>query len=144
MAGIEKAHPCLTTDWVLGQFGSKKRTAEKRYGAFVMDGIGGHRIWDEIKGQSIIGERDFVDRLIYFVRGYEGVKDISKSQRYLNRPGLTEIFKNTRGEKGRRDRGIAEAIERWGYSGREVANHLGLHYSTVSRLINKGNAKYQY
>jgi REP element-mobilizing transposase RayT len=144
MAGLEKPHPCLTTDWVLGQFGSKKRTAEERYRAFVFDGTRGHRIWDEVKAQSILGERDFVDGLIDFVRGYEEVKEISKSQRYLYRPGLLEIFKNTRGEKRKRDRAIAKAIKRWGYSGREVANHLGLHYSTVSRLINKGNSKYQH
>jgi len=140
-AGMEKAHPCLTTDWVLGQFGSKKRTAEKRYRAFVMDGIGGHRIWEDVEGQSILGDGDFVNRLIDYVRGYEEVKEIPKVQRYLNRPRLTEIFKNTRGEKRRRDRGIAEAVERWGYSEREVANHLRLHYSTVSRLINERNAK---
>jgi len=144
MAGLEKAHPCLTIDWVLRQFGSKKRVAGRRYGAFVFEGIGGDRIWDGVKGQSILGEEDFVDRLIDFVRGYEEVKEISKSQRYLYRPGLTEIFKNKRGEKRKRDRGIVEAIEGWGYSGREVANHLGLHYSTVSRLINKENSKYQY
>jgi putative transposase len=140
-AGMEKAHPCLTTDWVLGQFGSKKRTAEKRYRAFVMGGTGGHRIWEDVEGQSILGDGDFVNRLIDYVRGYEEVKEIPKVQRYLNRPRLTEIFKNTRGEKRRRDRGIAEAVERWGYSEREVANHLRLHYSTVSRLINERNAK---
>ena len=140
-AGMEKAHPGLTTDWVLGQFGSKRRTAEKRYRAFVMDGIGGHRIWEDVEGQSILGDGDFVNRLIDYVRGYEEVKEIPKVQRYLNRPRLTEIFKNTKGEKRRRDRGIAEAVERWGYSEREVANHLRLHYSTVSRLINERNAK---
>jgi len=136
-AGIEEAHPCLTIDWVLGQFGSKKRTAEKRYRAFVIDGIGGHRIWDDVKGQSILGDGDFVNRLIDYARGYEGVKEIPKIQRYLNRPSLTEIFKNTRGEKRKRDTGIAEAVKRWGYSEREVADYLGLHYSTVSRLIRK-------
>jgi len=136
--GIERAHPCLTTDWVLGQFGSKRRTAEKRYRAFVMDGIGGGRIWDEVRGQSILGDRDFVSRLVDYARGYEEVKEIPKIQRYLNRPSLTEIFKNTRGEKRRRNRGIAEAIRRWGYSEREVADYLRLHYSTVSRLIRRG------
>jgi hypothetical protein len=55
-----------------------------------------------------------------------------------NRPRLTEIFKNTGGERRRRDRGIAEAVRRWGYSEREVADTLRLHYSTVSRLIRKG------
>jgi len=136
--GIERAHPCLTTDWVLGQFALKRRTAEKRYRAFVMDGIGGRRIWDEVKGQSIFGDGDFVSRLLDYARGYGEVKEIPKSQRYLKRPRLTEIFKNTRGERRRRDRGIAEAVRRWGYSEREVADTLRLHYSTVSRLIRKG------
>jgi len=53
-----------------------------------------------------------------------------------------EIFKDAEGGKQKRDAGIAEAVTRWGYSEREVANHLGLHYSTVSRLINEGHAKY--
>jgi putative transposase len=137
-AGIEKAHPCLTIDWVLGQFGSKKRTAEKRYRAFVMDGIRGHRIWDYVKGQSILGDEDFVSRLIDYARGYEEVTEIPKVQRYLSRPNLPKIFRNAREEKRKRDRGIAEAVKRWGYSEREVADYLGLHYSTVSRLIRRG------
>ena len=137
-AGIEKAHPCLTIDWILGQFGSKRRTAEKRYRAFVMEGIRGHRIWDDVKCQSILGDEDFMSRLIGYARGYEEVKEIPKVQRYLNRPNLTEIFENARGEKGKRDRGIAEAVKRWGYSEREVADYLRLHYSTVSRLIWRG------
>ena len=90
-AGIEKAHPCLSTDWVLGQFGSKKRIAEKRYRGFVTDGIGRHRIREDVKGQSILGERDFVDRLIDFVRGYEEVIEILKSQRYVTRPSLGDF-----------------------------------------------------
>jgi len=137
-AGIERAHPCLTIDWILGQFGSKRRTAHKRYRAFVMDGIRGHRIWDGVKGQSILGDEDFVSRLIDYAKGYEEVKEIPKVQRYLNRPNLTEIFENARGEKRKRDRGIAEAVTRWGYSEREVADYLRLHYSTVSRLIRRG------
>jgi hypothetical protein len=141
MAGIEKAHSCLTADWVLGQFESKKRTAEIRYRAFVLDGIGGYRIWNDVKGQSILGDGNFVDRLVDYVRGYEEVKEIPKSQRYLNRPSLTEIFKNTKGEKRKRDTGIAAAVKRWGYSKREVAGYLKLHYSTVSRLIKEANTK---
>jgi REP element-mobilizing transposase RayT len=134
-AGVESAHPCLTTDWILGQFGTKRRTAEKRYRTFVMDGIRGHKIWEDVKGQSILGDEEFVSRLIDYARGYEEVKEIPKAQRYLNRPNLGEIFKNAIGEKRKRDRGIAEAVQRWGYSEKEVADYLGLHYSTVSKLI---------
>ena len=143
-AQMEKAHPCLTTDWVLGQFGSKKRIAEKKYMAFVKDGIKGHRIWEDVKGQSILGKKDFIDRMIDYVRGYEEVKEIPKGQRYVTRPDLGEIFKDVEGEKRKRNARIADAVTKWGYSEREVASHLGLHYSTVSRLINEGDTKYQH
>jgi hypothetical protein len=73
---------------------------------------------------------------------YEQVKEIPKIQRYLNRPGLIEISKIARGERRRRDRGIAEAVKRWGYSERKVADYLGLHYSTLSRSIRReGDSK---
>jgi hypothetical protein len=137
-AGIERAHPCLTIDWILGQFGSKRRTAERRYRAFVRDGIKGPRIWEDVKGQSILGGEDFVSRLIDYARGCEEVKEIPKVQRYFTRPNLTEIFKDARAQKGKRDKGIGEAVQKWGYSGREVADYLRLHYSTISRLIGRG------
>jgi REP element-mobilizing transposase RayT len=143
-AGMEKAHACLSTDWVLGQFGSKRKVGEKRYRAFAKNGIEGHRIWEDVKGQSILGEKDFVDKLINFVRGYKDVIEIPKGQRYVTRPSLGEIFKDAEGGKQKRDAGIADAVTKWGYSEREIANHLGLHYSTVSRLLNEGHIKYQH
>jgi len=39
-AGREKQHSCLTTDWVLGQFSTKRGKAEKEYRQFVRWGIG--------------------------------------------------------------------------------------------------------
>jgi len=51
-----------------------------------------------------------------------------------------EIFSRIqKGKEAKRNREIADAVDRWGYSQKEVADHLGLHYSTVSRLINEGN-----
>jgi putative transposase len=139
--GIEKPHTCLTIDWVLGQFGAKRGEAEKKYRAFVRDGIDQQTIWSDVKGQSILGDEDFVDRLIDYVEIYEEVKEIPKSQRYVNRPTLKEIFKDTEEKRLVRNRGIADAVERWGYSEREVADYLGLHYSTVSRLIKEAESK---
>lgn len=37
----------------------------------------------------------------------------------------------------RRDEKIVEAIVRHGYSQKEVADYLKMHYSTISRLISK-------
>jgi REP element-mobilizing transposase RayT len=61
-AGKEKPHPCLTTDWILEQFGPARRESEEKYSEFVMAGIGEEKIWKEAKGQSILGEDEFIER----------------------------------------------------------------------------------
>jgi len=72
---------------------------------------------------------------------YEDIKEIPKGQRYINRPSLEEIFKGEKVEKRKRDRGVEEAVRRWGYSQGEVSDYLGLHYSTVSRLMKEIESK---
>ena len=133
-AGKEKPHLCLTIDWILGQFGSKRRQSEKKYREFVMAGIGEEKIWKDVKGQSILGEDEFIERFLNHVKGYEEVKEIPKSQRYIGRPGLAELLKGTRGRK-EISRKAKEAIEKYGYSQKEIADYLGIHYSTVSRIV---------
>ncbi len=135
-AGKEKPHPCLTTDWILGQFGPNKRQSEKKYSEFVMAGIGKEKILKGAKGQSIIGEDEFIERFLNHVKGFEEVKEIPKSQRYLGRPILAELFEGVK-EKKEISGKAKEAVERYGYSQKEVADYLGIHYSTVSRMVNK-------
>ena len=135
--GIDKPHPCLTTDWILGQFAKQKRTAEKKYKEFVEAGIGEKGIWKSVKGQSILGSDEFVEKLIGYVKGHEDNKEIPKSQRYINRPVLKEILKKEI-LLNRKDRNkqIKEAINRYGYSQKEVADYLELYYTTISRIVN--------
>jgi len=99
--------------------------------------IGEEKIWKDVKGQSILGEDKFIERFINHVKGYEEVKEIPKSQRYIGRPGLAELLKGTRGRK-EISKKAKETIERYGYSQKEIADYLGIHYSTVSRMVNKG------
>ena len=140
-AGLAKPHRVLTADWVLGQFGQKKATAQKRYREFVQEGIGGERIHEAVTAQSLLGREDFVEKLVSHVRGYEKVTEIPKGQRYLGRPSLANLFKTAMKGKERRDRKIAEAVERHGYSQREIAEHLGMHYSTISRIVSMSKFK---
>ena len=136
--GIDKPHPCLTTDWILGQFAKQKRTAEKKYKEFVEAGIGEKGIWRSVKGQSILGSDEFVEKLIGYVRGHEDNKEIPRSQRYVNRPALEKIFKKEvlSNRKVRNSR-IKEAVNRYGYSQKEVADYLELYYTTISRIVNE-------
>ena len=47
------------------------------------------------------------------------------------------MVRNTQLTKTRRDARIVRAVHRYGYSQREIADFLDLHYATVSRLANK-------
>jgi putative transposase len=137
-AGIEKPHESVSPDWLLGQFGAKRRQAEKKYREFVAAGIREKGIWQEVRGQSILGENTFFEKLLTLIKAHEEIKEIPKRQRYAGRPALQEIFGtgNPTGEE------IRKAVMGYGYSQKEVAEFLGLHYSTISRRVNRiGNAR---
>lgn len=135
-AGKETPHSCLTTDWILGQFGSKLRKAKGRYKEFVHAGIGEKGIWKGVKCQSILGEEKFAEELSGYVKGTRDLTEIPRMQRYLDRLEIKELFgvkeKKTNIKIAEK---VREAVERYGYSQREVAAFLSVHYSTVSRIL---------
>lgn len=63
------------------------------------------------------------------------IREIPKGQRYVGRPSLEEMFKTVRNRKTLRNRKIAEAVKKYGYSQVEIADYLNLHYSAVSRSV---------
>ncbi len=134
-AGREARHPCLTIDWVLGQFGRKQALAEKEYRKFVSWGIG-KSIWHEVRGQAVLGEESFADRLVDHLRKHKDIPDIPRSQRYADRPGLDKMFTSRiLQDRQKRNRKISEAVEKYGYTQRAIARHLGMHYSYISLIL---------
>jgi hypothetical protein len=84
---------------------------------------------------SVLGEDECLKELEPFANGAKEFKEIPRTQRYLNRPKLEELFsRRMERDKGWRNQKITEAVRDWGYSQREIAGFLGMHYSTVSRI----------
>jgi hypothetical protein len=90
-------------------------------------------IWEGIQGQVLLGDEEFVEKLKGYLKGYEEIAEVPRNQRYLSRPKLKALFEGKL-TKTKRDALIVRAVHRCGYSQREVADFLGLHYATVSRL----------
>jgi hypothetical protein len=139
-AGMAEGPAWLTVDWVLSQFATRRSTAARHYRRFVREGVGRPSIWQEVHAQVLLGEPDFVERLRAYLRGSEEVKEIPRRQRYVGRPPLQQLF-GAHLSRARRDALIVRAVEQHGYSQKEVADHVGLHYSTVSRVASRTTAR---
>ena len=91
---------------------------------------------NKVRARDILGEEDFIERIEDHLRGKKEIPEIPKSQRYMNSPILGKLFEEkVIGDKRRRDKRIVEAVEGFGYSQREVADHLGMHFTSINRIM---------
>jgi putative transposase len=86
-----------------------------------------------LRARATLGEDEFVDRLNDYLRKHKDVPEIPKSQRYMNRPVVGRLLsENIFQILKARDRKITEAVGEYDVTQREVADHPGLNFSSVS------------
>ena len=135
-AGIDKAPSFLVVDWLLAQFSHNRKRAEKLYKEFVLKGITHEAPWRELKGQIFLGDSQFIQRIKTSLP--HDLREIPRSQRFAERLSLSDLTSGliTAG-KTERNKFIHEAHVRYGYTLKEIADQLGIHYATVSRIVKK-------
>ena len=139
MTGATPTPEWLYTDWLLSQFANDRATARRKYAQFVSEGIGAASPWVALKGQVLLGTEAFVENLLPLLDKRDNLNEVPKAQRLVHRPELKDIFTmEIRREKKLRDPAIRKAYLEFGYSMAAIARQLGIHYSTVSKII-KGN-----
>lgn len=92
--------------------------------------------WRELKGQCLLGGKDFLEKLLPFLRDKAGLKEIPRLQRYVHRPSLDELLPPTPSRQDR-NRAMTTAHLEHGYTQQHIASHTGLHHSTISRTIQR-------
>jgi putative transposase len=132
-AGYADAPDYLTTDWILAHFGKKRKMAQRHYREFVRGGEKNAKPWEHLTGQVYLGDEPFVLAMKSLVRKSETLGEVPRVQRYAGRPGLIELFKASSRES--RNASIVAAHVRYGYTLNEIGRHLGIHYTTVSKII---------
>lgn len=135
-AGFDQVPDYLTTDWILSLFNDKQKRAHVLYRMFVKEGIGQRSPWVELRGQILLGGEDFFQRFKVLLEDKKKVKEIPRPQRFVDRPGLDTLF-NVSQTIGERDHAISCAHLNHGYTLKEIAAHLGLHYTTISKVIGR-------
>ena len=110
----------------------------EKYRRFVMEGIDKESPWETLRGQIFWETDEFIKQLRGLLDEKQRMMEVPRAQRYVARPPLRELFKGKKGkERAADDRTIYDAYVRYGYTMKEIAEHLGLHYATIGRAIKR-------
>lgn len=131
--GFHEPHPCLEGCCVHKLFDDDQHIAALKFSSFVADGVDADNPFLKARGQAVLGTDSFWQKLKPVLAGKSDSTEIPRSQRMLARPQLSDLF--AAAGKEARNGSIHEAVERWGYSQKEIADFLGLHYSSISRIL---------
>jgi putative transposase len=124
----ETAAPAwLTTDSIVTQFSHRVESAQARYRTFVAEGRSGPRPRDQLMGQIYLGSEEFVAQH----QPNHVIGDVPHRQAQATRPSLRVQFHGKQSEA----KAIHLAYCRYGYRLAAIAEHLGVHYATVSRRL---------
>ena len=97
------------------------------------DGIGVPGPWEEIKGQVLLGNEAFIERLTPQLQGCS-TAEIPKRQRLVHRPSLKALLAGADSRMAR-NKAMAQACLTQGYTLTEIGRAVGLHYATISCII---------
>lgn len=123
-AGMIPKSDFTTIDWVIEQFGGNVQ----RYIDYVAKAPEADAPLAEAKGSHVLGSEAF---LVHAQRFGGNSLETPRAERQLVRRKLEDL------DSGRESRGewMSEAYRKHGYSMREIAEHAGVHYSLVSKII---------
>lgn len=140
-AGLDQRPNFLTVDWLLGQFGEVRKDAQESFVQFIRSRMEGSSPWQGVKSQCILGSEEFMNRIEPALRGKALIEEIPRNDRLAFRPSLAVILGARHRDRTERNKAILMAHLEYGYTLAEIAGGLGLHYTTVSKVVKKGLVK---
>ena len=132
--GLEEAAAWLAIDGLLAQLAKRRSLARERYVQFVAEGIKAASPWSGLKAQIYLGDDKFVRRMQTRIEATKEDVQVPLAQRRAPPPSIAVIAKRVRD----RDAAIQAAHATGGYSYQQIAEHFGLHFTTVGRIVRAG------
>ena len=90
-----------------------------------------------MRGGILLETEGFVERMKPLLRREEADSEISKRQRFADRRSLEDLFGSVKGDRHMRNERIHEAVMEHGYTLTAFQKYLGLHPSTLSRIVKR-------
>jgi len=133
-AGMTLAPPWLTTDWTLSLFGKNRAAACRAYRDFVCEGIARPTsLWNDLRQQVILGGEPFVRHVTKKAVNAGDLAEIPQEQIHMPPHAIRWYQEHCRD----RQIAMARAHLEGGYRLKHIADHFGVHYSTVSRAVKR-------
>jgi hypothetical protein len=120
----------MRTDWVLAQFGRQRASAIRKYVQFVHEGARLPSVWTQLQGQIYLGSESFVRKMQARIEKRPALDEIPRAQRR----GLTQPLADFE-QRYARNEAMARAYLSGQHTMAAIAEHFGVHYSTVSRMV---------
>ena len=125
----------LTVQWILDNFSPQITRAQQLYREFV-DKDEQPSPWSKLTGQIYLGSDTFIQQVKNQTITNVDSKEIPLLHRHAGRPGLADLLtQNTEQSKEQRNKLIYKAHVDYGYKLKQIADILGIHYTTVSKAV---------
>jgi putative transposase len=134
MVGAQGVPKWLCVDALLGQFERNRARARQRYERFAAQGIAAQSVWKDLRARIYLGDERFVQRMQAKLE--REVKDVN-IPRAQCRPPLARIA----AAHENRDQAVVTAHETGEYSYQQIADHFGVHFTTVGRIVRAGKSR---
>ena len=134
----------LATDKLLAYFAPDQQSldrekAQQRYVEHVREGIGLSSVWEDLSGQVYLGDEKFVNKMSAMAeQSPQGARagrsrlEIPHAQR---KPVPLPLAAYVQQHPNNRNAAIQGAFATGSYTMAQLAEHFGLHYTSVSRIV---------
>jgi REP element-mobilizing transposase RayT len=133
--------PCpdwLAAEKILRLFGQSGPHSIAAYSQFIEAGVSGTPVWNDLKHQLFLGDDAFVERMKRRINAAVHSCEIPREQREPGGQTIASFAVNARNQHA----AMAQAYLLGGHTMKAIADHFGVHYSTVSRAVNTYEDKY--
>ena len=120
----------LQTDWILAQFGRQRSGAIEKYVRFVHEGARLPSVWTQLQGQIYLGSEAFVRKMQAQIEEKLALDEIPRAQRRMLTQPLADFE-----QRYDRNEAMARAYLSGQHTMAAIAQHFGVHYSSVSRAV---------
>ena len=122
-AGFGKPESWLEVDWILGQFGKERKSAQEAYRVFVEEGMGKKESpWENLYSRVYLGGKEFLD-YVHEVGQKHKHLDVPKYQKHVVKLKLEEVLAKVAKMYGEKPEEILKAGRRKSEA-RDVAIYL--------------------